>query len=285
MFGRSAKLSSPRMNSRKINKSSGRKFLFFGARVLVWVAFLALGAYAIFKLPLSTQMNQYFKLAEIHYQGLVQVEEEDLDTIVRNSLPESILLIDLDRLRDLVKSESWIQEVRIRRRLPGELYIDVRERLPSAVAAIDNELYVVDRQGVILEPYGSLHKIPDRPIVRGLQNIARENANQENALRMKIYLQVVEELKSYSSSLSEINVENLQRVAVVPEEYPIPIYLGHDHFSTRYKTFISQKDLYERLKKQYGSIDSVDMTYDNKIIFHTPQEKGGTITAQSSKPS
>ena len=285
MFGRSAKLSSPRTNSRKINKSSVRKFLFFGARVMVCLAFVALGTYAIFQLPLSPQMEKYFKLTEIHYQGLVQVEEEDLDTMIRNSFPESILLIDLDRVRDLVGSESWIQEVRIRRQLPGELYIDVRERLPIAVAAIDSELYVVDGQGIILERYGSLHKIPDRPIVRGLQNIARGNANRENTRRMEIYLQVVEELKSYSSSLSEINVENLQRVAVVPEEDPIPIYLGHDNFSTRYKTFISQKDLYERLKKQYGSIDSVDMTYENKIIFHTSQEKGETITAQSSKPS
>ena len=52
----------------------------------------------------------------------------------------------------------------------------------------------------------------------------------------------------------------------------------------RYETFVSQKDLYDRLKEEYGMIESVDVTYDSKIIFHTPQKKGGTVMAQTSNP-
>ena len=59
--------------------------------------------------------------------------------------------VDLDRIRDLVESESWVREATVRRKLPNQLVIHIRERQAIALAAIDNELYVVDEGGVILD--------------------------------------------------------------------------------------------------------------------------------------
>ena len=101
---------------------------------------------------------------------------------------------------------------------------------------------------------------------------------------MQVYLRVVDELDSHNRSISEVDVETPEQVAVIPTDDPIPIHLGDEDFLRRYETFMSQKDLYDRLKEEYGMIESVDVTYDNKIIFHTPQKKGETVMVQTSNP-
>lgn len=283
MFGKSEKrfLNKPNSKVRRASKQMG----LFCARFMLLAFIVLMGAYALDYARHSAQGGSHFKLDQIHYQGVVQLDRQALDPLIYRTVPENVLLIDLDRLRDLVESESWVKEARIRRKLPNRLFIHIVERQPAAVAVIDSELYVVDSEGVVLDRYGPRYQSIDRPIAKGLQNVARENAREENALRMQIYLRVLEELKPYDHSISEIDVENPERVAVIPEEDPVHIYLGNEQFSTRYEIFVSQKDLYERLKKQYGTIESVDVTYDNKIIFHTPDEKRETITAQGGKQS
>ncbi len=232
----------------------------------------------------------HFGLEQIEYQGLIHLERERLDPLILGSLPKNVLLVDLDQLRKLVETESWVREARVRRKLPNRLLVSISERRPAAIAAIDNELYVVDAEGMVLDPHGPRYHSINHPIVKGLRNVARENAREDNAQRMQIYLRVLAELgdsgEDYSQLISEIDVENPERVAVIPDGDPIHIYLGNSNFLIRYQTFLSQKDLYDRLKEQYGLIESVDVTYDNKIIFHTPQEKEeGTAPPPSGEQS
>ena len=264
---------------------SFRAIALFCGRIVLVGLMVGVGAYSLDYSRHPPEVTRLFQLKQIHYQGLLHLDRQALDSLIYQSIPENLMFIDLDRIRDLVESESWVKEATIRRKLPNQLFIHIRERQSAAVAAIDNELYVVDAEGVILDRPGPSHQSIDRPIVRGLKNIARENAREENALRMRTYLRVLEELTSYNHSISEIDVEAPERVAVIPDDDPILIYLGDKHFLTRYETFVSQKDLYDRLKQEYGIIESVDVTYDNKIIFHTPREKGGTVTAQTSNQS
>lgn len=283
MFGKSEK--------RSLNKTTyDLRALFKGiglvcGRITLLGCIALVGVYSLDYARHPADVAERFKLRQIRYEGLVQLDRQALDSLIDQSISENVLLIDLDRIRDLVESESWVKEATVRRKLPDQLVIHIAERQAAAVAAIDSELYVVDVEAVILDRPGPQHQLIDRPIVKGLKNVARENAREENALRMRVYLRVLEELAPYHHSISEIDVEISDSVAIIPKDDPVPIYLGDQHFLRRYETFISQKDLYDRLKEEYGAIESVDVTYDDKIIFHTPQGKGTTVTAQASNQS
>jgi len=282
MFGKSEKLSLNQTltSSRRTFKTMAvlcARIVFLGLIVLV-------GAYSLAYSRHPPEVAMRFQLEQIHYQGLVHLDRRALDALIYQSVSENLMSVDLDRIRDLVESESWVREATVRRKLPNQLVIHIRERQAVALAAIENELYVVDEGGVILDRPDPSHPSIDRPIVRGLMNAARENAQEENILRMQVYLRVVEELASHNRSISEVDVETPEQVAVIPVDDPIPIHLGDDDFLMRYETFMSQKDLYDRLKEEYGMIESVDVTYDNKIIFHTPRKKGETVMAQTINP-
>ena len=282
MFGKSEKLSLNQTLNNRRGTLKSMAILF--ARIVSLGLIVLVGAYSLAYSRHPPEVAMRFQLEQIHYQGLVHLDRRALDALIYQSVSKNLMSVDLDRIRDLVESESWVREATVRRKLPNQLVIHIRERQAVALAAIDNELYVVDEGGVILDRPGPSHQWIDRPIVRGLMNVARENAQEENFLRMQVYLRVVEELASHNRSISEVDVEIPEQVAVIPADDPIPVHLGNDDFLMRYETFVSQKDLYDRLKEEYGMIESVDVTYDSKIIFHTPQKKGGTVMAQTSNP-
>jgi len=257
-----------------------KQLALMGGRALLLGGLVLSGLFVFDHTRHPAEVVELFSFKHIHYQGLSQLDREELDSLIFQSVSEDLLLIDLDRVRALVESESWVKEATVRRKLPDGLFIHVTERQAVAMATIDTELYVVDREGVILDRPGLHHPSLDRPIVKGLKNVARENAREENSLRMEIYLRVLTELTLYNPLISEIDVGTPRSVAVIPEGDPVSINLGDKDFLARYETFVSQKDLYDRLKEEYGIIESVDVTYDNKIIFHTPRGQEKTVTAQ-----
>ena len=121
------------------------------ARIVLLGLIVLVGAYALAYSRHPTEVAMRFQLEEIHYQGLVHLDRRALDALIDQSVSKNLMSVDLDRIRDLVESESWVREATVRRKLPNQLVIHIRERQAIALAAIDNELYVVDEGGVILD--------------------------------------------------------------------------------------------------------------------------------------
>ena len=229
----------------------------------------------------SPQALKSFQLREIHFKGTTHVSEESLRLLIQKSSPPNLLQIDLEHVRGIVETEAWVKSAVVRRKLPDELVIYVDERQPAAVAAIDRELYVVDEEGTILDRQKS-DDLLDRPVVKGLRNLTHEGAQTHNSARMLAYTSLLAELSSgeqdYAASVSEVDVENPERIGIVLDHDPVPIYLGGTRFLERYQRFLSQRSLYRELKQEHGLIEYIDVSYDNKIIFHTPYEQTEHIT-------
>ncbi len=224
---------------------------------------------------------KYFQLREIYFEGTTHVSEESLRLLIQNASPANILQIDLAHVRRIVEAEAWVKSAEVRRKLPDELYIYVHERQPAAIAAIDRELYIVDEEGIILDRQKSDYLL-DRPVVKGLRNLTSEDPQSHNSTRMGAYKRLLTELssgeKDHAASVSEVDVENPDRVGIILDHDPVPIYLGGNRFLERYQRFLSQQNLYRELKQQHGLIEYIDLSYDNKIIFHTPDEQTERIT-------
>ncbi len=222
--------------------------------------------------------DNHFQLQAIEYQGANRFDAEAFNRLLLRTFGRNLLVMDLEKVRSLLESGTWVKEATVRRRLPDRLYLYITEREPVAVAAIDNDLYVVDEEGVILAPFGPDYSYLDRPIIKGLKNTARENALSENQRGVRAYLKLLQDFEAdgadYSSRISEVDVSDPERVAVISLDDSVPIFLGKNGFARRFERFLSQRALYEKLKQKYGLIEYVDVTYENKIIFHTPQQGG-----------
>jgi cell division septal protein FtsQ len=260
------------------NREKRRLTIWFGrtAKALLGLGVVLLGFTASYYGRRAFSETSLFDVETIEYQGAHRFDAQAFNLLLLRSFGHNLLTMDLDRVRSMAEAEGWVKHAVVRRRLPNRLCLYLTEREPEAVAAIDDDLYVVDDEGVILDSFGPEYEFVDRPIVKGLRNTARENALEDNARRMKVYMALLRDFqangKDYAGQISEVNVDDPDRVAIVPVSEPITIYLGHDSFASRYERFLSQRDLYERLKQKYGLIEYVDVTLDNKIIFHTPKK-------------
>lgn len=216
------------------------------------------------------------QLSEVVIKGAERADPENIRGIVRACSPECILLTDLEKIRESVETLPWVSEVIVKRRLPDTLVVEVTERQPTAVAGVDDKLYIVDSQGIILDPFSGQHELLKKPIIRGLKHQLRENTGHFNDIRMGTYLDVLSDFQNgsqdYSETISEIDVTDPGHVSIIPKEDPIVIYLGERSFRERYESFLSRKQLYYQIKKQYGTLQYIDISFDKQIIFRTENE-------------
>ena len=123
--------------------------------------------------------------------------------------------------------------------------------------------------------------------MKGLVRGARE----QNASRMQVYMQVINELgessKGHLAFISEVDVADPQRVALIPTEEPVPVLVGDRSFLQRYETFVSCLEMYRQLKERYGAIDYVDVTIDDRVVFHRAgeEEQAEMLPADETAPA
>ncbi|MGW8179894.1 MAG: cell division protein FtsQ/DivIB [bacterium] len=173
-----------RQKATKRDRQARLRLLSGAARVILTLVLVCLGVYGLYYARQSFGVGAHFELVDIQYLGGHHSNEEALTNRIREKSPHGILAIDLERVRTLVEADSWIKKAIIRRKLPDQLVIHLTEREPIAVAAIDNGLYVVDDEGVVLDLFGPDYQSIDRPIVKGLSNVALEHSQLANADRI-----------------------------------------------------------------------------------------------------
>lgn len=106
----------------------------------------------------------YFRVAEIHVEGNLQVTTDEVVKSLRITPGTSLLEVDLATLSERVMKNPWIKEASVRRRLPLALTIHVVERVPEAVFIADRR-YLLSADGVILTELDS-EDLPALPTLR-----------------------------------------------------------------------------------------------------------------------
>ena len=265
------------MTTRHRNRANLKRVARSTARIALVVALVSSILYGVLLFNNLTTSARTFHLQGVTFQGLEHADEDRLQQLVQPLVSTNVLTVRLSEVRKRVEAEAWVRSAVVRRRLPNQLEVYVQERTPEAVATIDGELTIVDPEGVALAPFGPGFQHLDRPIVKGLLSPAVEGARASNSRRMQVYLRILDELEAgdqdYTATISEIDVGDVRRVKVIPSREPVPVLLGEGDFLQRYETFISRMDLVQEVKNKHGRIDWIDVTFDNRIIIHTPRGK------------
>jgi cell division protein FtsQ len=109
----------------------------------------------------------------------------------------------------------------VRRELPRRLVIDVVERAPMALVALDR-LYYVDRRGVIFAALGDDDPL-DLPLITGLD---AGDAGRRRALREALKVLHLVEVEGLSFRVSEVHIQEEQGVRLFPVEPALALTFG-----------------------------------------------------------
>ncbi len=107
-----------------------------------------------------------FAMKRVEIKGAQRVSRLDIYNVAFDQPSMALPLVDLEATRDRLMQFGWIKEARISRRWPDTLVVDVVERRPMAIWQNNQQLNLIDGEGVVLEPV-KLESMPDLPLVIG----------------------------------------------------------------------------------------------------------------------
>ena len=165
-----------KLNSARVNKLAA--FGFTGFLVLMaGAAAIALDLPAKAALSAGEAIGSAgFRVDGYQIVGLKHMDRKLVDDVVLDELrlaaePEGDVkpaqpLVDVARIRERLLRFGWVKDARVSRRLPDTLVIDIVERTPSALWQDNQQLALIDGDGVVLD-HVQVDKMPDLPLVIG----------------------------------------------------------------------------------------------------------------------
>jgi cell division septal protein FtsQ len=191
------------MKYRKPHRVKRRKSIlksrFFWLTILILV-FLGLFFYFLFFSP-------FFQVKNIFISGAEKISSSEIKNFVQNKLEKKILflriksifLINLNEIeKEVLKNFPPVAEIKIGRKFPDVLNINLVERSPLANFCQAEKCFLLDKEGIIFEesePKADLIKIVDgqKEKIPKLGEPMIENDYLEKILKIQKYIQ--EELK------------------------------------------------------------------------------------------
>ena len=120
-----------------------------------------------------------FAVRRVEVKGLNRMDPIQAHYVAASQQSMAMPLVDLELTRERLLRLGWVREARVSRRWPDTLVVDIVERTPAAIWQHNQQLTLIDGDGVVLEPV-KLDAMPDLPLVIG--PAANTHATELNTL-------------------------------------------------------------------------------------------------------
>jgi cell division protein FtsQ len=184
----------------------------------------------------------------------------------------NIFLLDEEQIQGRLHLHSLLETVKIERRLPNRLIIQVQERVPCLLLPVTDGFVVVDHQGVYLTRVGSIVEI-NRPVVTGCVVPPDVLPGQViDVVILQQFLPVVDQMSFETvQSISEINLESAERIKIYSLN-GVEIKVGTiDHLVEHLD--LLQQILTVELKQLDQPIEYIDMSFKGSPVIKFAQGK------------
>jgi len=94
-----------------------------------------------------------FRISEVALTGEREVSREDILALAGITGHSSLLFLDAARTRDRLVANPWIEEATVLKLYPGQLRIEIKERLPFALWQREGRVSLIAADGTILESF------------------------------------------------------------------------------------------------------------------------------------
>jgi len=169
-----------------------------------------------------------FGISEIVVTGAKMRTADEVITVSALVKGSNIFSLDPDQTRTRLLTDAWIEDALVSRRLPGSVYIQVKEREAAAIVAM-GETYLATREGDVFKRLEARDPT-ELPIITGLEmkRIADDREGTKRDIRKAIDLAVEFERTPLAirSPLQEVHLESDGSMAVVVGKSAVTVKLG-----------------------------------------------------------
>lgn len=107
------------------------------------------------------------QISRVALHGNSQLTREEILSLAGITGQSSLLCLDAARARARLTGNPWISEATVLKLYPGQLQIEIHERMPVALWQKDGDVSVIAADGTVLEPYAD-RRFSALPLVVGV---------------------------------------------------------------------------------------------------------------------
>jgi len=256
-------------------RKSGRAWLSWRlARIALAVAVVAYGAYRGFALVLDATALQVTTLT---VRGNIRLSKGEVQQLAHGLRGAHILTVDLAKHRQALLGSPWVADAALRRVLPSTIEIGIVERRPFGISRLGPRLYLVDREGTIIDEFGPQYAEFDLPIIDGLLRRPGNGKPAIDPARARLAARVIDSVAAnerLARVLSQVDVSDARNAVVLLENDPARLYLGDERFRERLQAYVEVADTLR--ERAAAEIDYVDLRFGQRVFMKPRSRSTGT---------
>lgn len=211
--------------SKKINKKTNLKKKKIRVKIIKWTSLILLVIGAILLLLLS----DIFNIKEINVINNNRISSEEIIKLSGIQVNDNIFKFLKFKAKDSIKSNPYVENVKIHRKINGTVEIDVEERTPTYMIEKEENYFYINNQGYILEQ--NSEKL-EAPTIEGFvtkELIPGNRLEIADLKKLNIVIQIMQAAKSkeIAEKISKINVESDYDYIITMEEEQKTVHFGN----------------------------------------------------------
>ena len=204
--------------------------------------------------------SPYFVIKETSVKGCRELTEKDVMELAAIKPKQTIFSVNIKAMVRRISSNPWVENVAVSREFPNRLIVEIKERTPLASCRIDEDYYLLDKDGVLFKKL-TLDDDVDIPVLTGYCRDGRMNTELFN--KTIVLLKHLKASKSFPAInvVSEINASEVSGLSLFTDN-GFCLKLGFDNYEGKLKrllpviTALNKKNI----EQQFLNIDLRDMT-------------------------
>ena len=237
----------------------------FSWRALRIVATTLVVVYATYRAGDLIFNSRLLQVQRIRVHGNVRLSGGEVQALMRGLQGSNILTVNLARYRNRLLESPWVAEVGLRRVLPSTVDVYVSERRPFGLCRLGNQLYLIDRDGTVMDEFGPQYAEFDLPIVDGLVRAPKNGAPTVDDGRAELAARVVDSIqgsRDLIKRVSQIDVTDAHDAVVLLDNDPALLHVGEERFRERLQSYL---EIADALKRRIPDIDYVDLRFEQRV--------------------
>lgn len=212
---------------KKEEKAKKRRKIYRRIKKIIEILFLLgilIGALIFFL------MSDIFNIKSINVENNEKISTETYVSLSGIQLEENIFSISKRNSIENIKTNAYVEEVKIKRKLPDTILITTQERKTAYILKYGNAYAYIDNNGYILEINDEILEVP---MITGITTETQEitpgnRLNEEDLYRLDDVIKIIDSLKTYEiyDALTSIDISNKENYKVVFEREGKVAYIG-----------------------------------------------------------
>lgn len=246
-------------------------------RVLRAVVVLAVLVGAGYWIGEAATERSWLRVRHIRVHGNQRVQQGEVLGLLDGLQGTNLLTADLDTWRSRLFASAWIADATLRRRLPGTVDVEIREREPAGIARVGTTLLLIDAGGQVIDEYGPRYADFDLPVIDGLVADAHTVPPTIDRARGQLVFRLLADLRTrpaLARRVSQVDVADAHDVHVILDDDAAVIRLGDTQFVERLESYVG---LQATLRQSVPDIDYVDLRFGERVYVGTSSTSRAAI--------